>query len=88
MDELLASSVGSFTSVLTGIVALIGLCMMAYLVNLRLDGLQYARTVNGGRKYFYNHSRLSIMMSYQYGFYHVRQHNPLTGRFAISAGSF
>jgi hypothetical protein len=60
VEELLSSPIGGFTSILAGLVALIGLCMMAYLVNLRLDGLQYARTVNGVRKFFYNRSRLPI----------------------------
>src|SRR5262249_9132617 len=36
----------------------LGFCLMLYVVNLRLDALLYARTVNGIRKYFYDKSPL------------------------------
>lgn len=38
------------------VVASVGYCLMLYLSNLRMDGLLYARTVNGIRKYFYDRS--------------------------------
>jgi hypothetical protein len=54
---------GTFAAVagaFSGIIAIVGLCMMAHIVNLRIDGLRYARTVNGIRRYFYNHAGLSL----------------------------
>jgi len=42
------------------VVACIGYCLMLYLSNLRMDGLLYARTVNGIRKYFYDSSDAPI----------------------------
>ena len=36
------------------IIASIGVCMLGYIIVLRMDGVLYARTVNGVRKYFYN----------------------------------
>src|ERR1700733_4946565 len=44
------------------VVASIGYCLMLYLANLRMDGLLYARTVNGIRKYFYDNSDDSISL--------------------------
>ena len=35
-------------------IALIGFCLLMYIIVLRMDGVLYARTVNGVRKYFYN----------------------------------
>ncbi|MCE9565962.1 MAG: hypothetical protein K8U57_28395 [Planctomycetes bacterium] len=40
------------------VIGAIGFCLMIYVVNLRLDALLYARTVNGVRKYFYDKSPL------------------------------
>lgn len=40
-------------SLLLIIIALIGVCMLGYVIVLRMDGVLYARTVNGVRKYFY-----------------------------------
>ena len=42
------------------IVACVGLCLMLYLSNLRMDGILYARTVNAIRKYFYDSSDLPV----------------------------
>jgi uncharacterized HAD superfamily protein len=42
------------------VVASIGYCLMLYLSNLRMDGLLYARTVNGIRKYFYDKSNAPL----------------------------
>ena len=41
-------------------VAILGLLVLGYVINIRCDALLYARTVNGIRKYFYNGSRLSL----------------------------
>ena len=37
---------------------LLGFCLMLYVVNLRLDALLYAHTVNGIRRFFYDKSNL------------------------------
>jgi uncharacterized HAD superfamily protein len=39
-----------------GLIWLLGLCVMLYVVNLRLDALLYARTINGIRRHFYDRS--------------------------------
>lgn len=44
------------------VVASVGYCLMLYLSNLRMDGLLYARTVNGIRKYFYDSSDAPISL--------------------------
>ena len=41
-------------------IALVGLCVMIYISNLRLDAILYARNINGIRKYFYKKSGLSF----------------------------
>ena len=60
LDSLRASDVGQCAGVVVGLIAVVGLLIMAYLVNLRLDALQYARVVNGVRGYFYGRSGLSV----------------------------
>jgi len=40
------------------VLGILGLCLMMYVVNLRLDALLYARSVNGIRKYFYDRSTI------------------------------
>jgi hypothetical protein len=42
------------------IVALVGFLVLLYIVNLRMDVLLYARTVNGIRKYFYDRGEIDI----------------------------
>jgi uncharacterized HAD superfamily protein len=42
------------------VVSLVGLGMMWYITNLRLDAILYARTINGIRKLFYDNSTLDI----------------------------
>jgi len=39
-------------------ISIIGILASFYLVSLRLDSILYARTVNGTRKYFFNHKKL------------------------------
>jgi hypothetical protein len=46
--------------VIAGLIGLLGLCVMIYIVNLRLDALLYARTVNGIRRHFYEHSDMKF----------------------------
>ena len=45
---------------LTFAISWIGLCMLIYLLNLRLEALHYARAVNGIRKYFYKRLGMEI----------------------------
>ena len=42
------------------LIAFVGFFIYWYVVNLRLDAVLYARTVNGIRKYFYDNSKLHI----------------------------
>ena len=42
------------------IIAVVGLLVLGYIINIRYDTLLYARTVNGIRKYFYQRSGISI----------------------------
>lgn len=58
--QVINSPHGWLLLVLAAVVAVVGLCMMAYIVNLRLDALLYARVVNGIRKYSFDRVRLSI----------------------------
>lgn len=41
-------------------VSVIGLVVLAYVINIRFDTLLYARTVNGIGKYFYDRSQLTF----------------------------
>lgn len=41
------------------IISIIGLFLFIYIINLRHDGILYARAVNGIRKYFYDNKRHS-----------------------------
>lgn len=62
LDGFLSTSWGAIVATVAGIIAWVGVCMMGYLINLRLDGLFYARAVNGVRKYFWQHcSTLSVV---------------------------
>jgi hypothetical protein len=49
-----------------GAVALIGLLVLGYVVNLRCDALLYARTVNGIRRYFYELGSLDLETELRY----------------------
>jgi len=60
VGKILASSLGGLVPAVAGVVAVVGLFMLAYLVNLRLDAIQYARVVNGIRQYFYNISGIDL----------------------------
>ncbi len=46
------------------IVSLSGFCVMLYIVNLRLDAILYARSINLIRKYFYDSSTLNEFQRY------------------------
>ena len=37
-----------------------GVCILIYIINLRLDAILYARAVNSIRKYFYDNSVIDI----------------------------
>lgn len=41
-------------------VCLIGFCFMCYIINLRMDAILYARTVNGIRNHYYNQWSLPV----------------------------
>lgn len=58
--QIIGSPYGWIILVLSGVIAFVGLCMMAYIVNLRLDAMLYARAVNGIRKYFFDRVRLDV----------------------------
>jgi hypothetical protein len=47
------------------VIGMLGFCLMVYVINLRLDALLYARTVNGIRKYFYDKSPLDYSAELQ-----------------------
>jgi len=42
------------------IIAMVGLFVLCYIINLRMDALLYARTINAIRKYFYDEANLDI----------------------------
>ena len=44
-------------SVLFIVISFVGVSVLAYVVNLRMDAILYARTINGIRKYFYDQER-------------------------------
>lgn len=47
-------------SIISLIIAFVGLCVLLYIVNLRMDVILYARTVNSIRKYFYDNADLDL----------------------------
>lgn len=47
------------------VVAAVGLCLMLYVMNLRMDGILYARAVNAIRKYFYDDSCIDLTTKQQ-----------------------
>lgn len=47
------------------IIAGVGLFLLLYVMNLRMDGILYARTVNAIRKYFYDESNLDLVSRQQ-----------------------
>jgi len=59
--QVVNSEYGWFPFFLSTVIAVVGLCMMAYIVNLRLDALLYARVVNGIRRYFFDRVRMGVL---------------------------
>jgi len=51
---------GSVLCLLLIAVAVVGLGVFIYIINLRLDAMLYARTINGIRKYFYDLASIDI----------------------------
>ena len=43
LNSFLSTNWGACVATVAGIIAFVGMCMMGYLINLRLDGLYYAR---------------------------------------------
>jgi len=54
------SSLSTLTSGLFFVISIVGFLVLLYVINLRMDALLYARTVNGIRKYFYDRSEIDI----------------------------
>jgi uncharacterized HAD superfamily protein len=54
VDYNMVSSVAFIVAILFVIISFVGLMVLSYITNLRMDALLYARTVNGIRKYFYD----------------------------------
>jgi uncharacterized HAD superfamily protein len=54
------SHLGLFPLIILLIVSLSGLGVLIYIINLRMDAILYARTINGIRKYFYDNSSLNV----------------------------
>lgn len=59
LEAVLQSKLAPAIATVFGVIALVGLSMLVYIVNLRLDSLLYARTCNGVRKYFFELVRAS-----------------------------
>ena len=57
LQSLLQSELAPRLAVVFFVIALVGLGMLIYIVNLRLDSLLYARTCNGVRKHFLDLAR-------------------------------
>lgn len=53
-------SISIFAGILLIIIAIIGITIFLYIINLRFDAILYARNINGIRKYFYENSSHSI----------------------------
>lgn len=58
--KVFTQTIGPYIPWVSFLIACIGLCILAYVINLRLDAILYARTVNGIRKHFFNKSGLSF----------------------------
>jgi uncharacterized HAD superfamily protein len=54
------SQFGLFPLIILLIVSVSGLGVLVYIINLRMDAILYARTINGIRKYFYDNSSLNV----------------------------
>lgn len=53
-------------AIITFVFAIVGILVMMYVSNLRMDVILYAQTVNAIRKYFYDSSDLSIERQFTY----------------------
>ena len=60
MQSLLRSGLAPSMAVVFAVIAIVGLSMLVYIVNLRLDSLLYARTCNGVRKYFFQLAKVPV----------------------------
>lgn len=58
--EVVEGVIKPFAGIGSIVVFIVGICVVAYIMNLRFDALLYARTVNGIRRYFYNLSNIDI----------------------------
>ena len=53
-------ALAALASIISLIIAFVGLCVLFYIVNLRMDVILYARTVNSIRKHFYDNADLDF----------------------------
>ncbi|NKB32624.1 MAG: hypothetical protein GKR91_05950 [Pseudomonadales bacterium] len=61
LDVILRNSQVGWAAILILVsISLVGICMLAYIVNLRIDSLLYARVVNGVRNYFVSNAKLNL----------------------------
>jgi len=60
LESILKSGLATGLAVVFSVIAIVGFCMLVYIVNLRLDSLLYARTCNGVRKYFFQLARVPV----------------------------
>jgi hypothetical protein len=54
--ESVVQNLSVLVSVIIGVISIAGFGVMLYIINLRMDAILYARTVNSIRKYYYDHS--------------------------------
>jgi len=54
------ADLGSLPYVMSFVISMVGFLVLLYIINLRMDVLLYARTVNAIRKYFYDRWRIDI----------------------------
>jgi hypothetical protein len=76
VEPLLSSGSICLLGCILVVIAVVGLCLMVYLTNLRMDGILYARTVNAIRKYFYDFSGLHTAIKQRLRVLPISQHAP------------
>ena len=58
--EQIVYALAALTAIVSVVIALVGFLVTLYIVNLRMDAILYARTVNGIRKHFYDEAKLDV----------------------------
>jgi len=59
-DYVLTKNVSIIIASAFGILCFIGILLCVYVINMRLDAILYARTINGIRRYFYGKSGIKV----------------------------